>query len=80
MLSKEKMQRLNFLAKKKKQEGLNEQELQEQKLLRQEYLERFRSGMRNHIEGIKIVDQEGNNLTSEKVQEIQEAKGLHQDK
>jgi len=45
--------------------------------LRKEYLEAFRSGMRHHIEGMKIVDPEGNDVTPEKLKEIQKKKGLH---
>ena len=48
-----------------------------QQLLRQEYLEAFRGGMRNHIEGLKIVDEEGNDVTPDKLKAIQKEKGLH---
>ncbi|WP_282919698.1 DUF896 domain-containing protein [Ignavigranum ruoffiae] len=77
MLEKEKMDRLNYLARKKKTESLTDAELKEQVSLRKEYLQAFRRGMRNHIEGIKIVDSEGNDLTSAKVKKIQKDKGLH---
>lgn len=33
--------------------------------------------MRNHIEGMKVVDQEGNDVTPDKLKEIQKDKGLH---
>lgn len=79
MLAKDKMDRINFLARKKREIGLTEAESQEQARLRQEYLEVFRGGMRKHIEGIKVIDKEGNNLTPDKVQAIHKAKGLHQD-
>ncbi len=52
-------------------------EEKEQQLLRQEYLEAFRGGMRNHIEGLKIVDEEGNDVTPDKLKAIQKEKGLH---
>lgn len=78
MLEKEQMDRLNYLARKKKTQVLTEEELKEQVALRQAYLKAFRRGMRNHIEGIKIVDPEGNDLTPDKVKEIQKNKGLHQ--
>ncbi|MGC3549485.1 DUF896 domain-containing protein, partial [Enterococcus faecium] len=42
-----------------------------------EYLEAFRSGMRHHFEGMKVVDPEGNDETPEKLKEIQKKKGLH---
>lgn len=77
MLSPEKITRINELAKKKKTEGLTADEEKEQLALREEYLSAFRSGMRHHIEGMKIVDPEGNDVTPEKLKEIQREKGLH---
>lgn len=77
MLSEEKINRLNELARKKKEEGLTEEEQQEQQTLREEYLTAFRGGMRNHIEGLKIVDEEGNDVTPEKLKQIQKEKGYH---
>ncbi|MTD38915.1 DUF896 family protein [Erwinia sp. CPCC 100877] len=77
MLSSEKMNRINELAKKAKEVGLSEEETAEQHELRQEYLSAFRSGMRHHIEGMKVVDPKGNDVTPEKLKKIQKAKGLH---
>lgn len=77
MLSQEKLARINELANKKKIEGLTEAETNEQKVLREEYLTAFRGGMRHHIEGMKIVDPEGSDVTPEKLKEIQKKKGLH---
>lgn len=77
MLAKEKLARINELAKKKKTSTLTSLELKEQKLLHQEYLEAFRGGMRHHIEGMKVVDPEGNDVTPEKLKKIQKEKGLH---
>ncbi|MDA9470312.1 DUF896 family protein [Enterococcus sp. 5H] len=77
MLSQEKMNRINELAKKAKESELTAAEKEEQQVLRQEYLATFRSGMRHHIEGMKVVDPEGKDVTPEKLKEIQKAKGLH---
>ena len=77
MLNPKKIERINELARKKKTVGLTQVEQDEQLLLRQEYLEAFRGGMRNHIEGLKIVDEEGNDVTPEKLKQIQREKGLH---
>lgn len=77
MLSEEKLNRINELSKKKKEGKLTPTEEKEQQLLRQEYLEAFRGGMRNHIEGLKIVDEEGNDVTPDKLKAIQKEKGLH---
>ncbi len=56
MISKEKMNRINFLAKKSKNEGLSQEELIEQKQLREEYLKNFREGFRKQLDNIEIVD------------------------
>ena len=77
MLDPKKIERINELARKKKTVGLTQVEQDEQLLLRQEYLEVFRGGMRNHIEGLKIVDEDGNDVTPEKLKQIQREKGLH---
>ena len=77
MLDPKKIERINELARKKKTVGLTPVEKEEQLLLRQEYLEAFRGGMRNHIEGLKVVDEDGNDVTPEKLKEIQREKGLH---
>ncbi len=80
MISQEKLNRINELARKKKKTGLSEDEKQEQAQLRQEYLADFRSGFTQQIESIKVVDQEGKDLTPEKVRKIQAEKGLFKDK
>ena len=77
MLSKEKMARINELARKKKKEGLTQQEILEQQALREEYLTVFRGGMRHHIEGMKVVDQEGTDVTPDKLKRIQKEKQIH---
>ena len=77
MLDPKKIERINELARKKKTVGLTQVEQDEQLLVRQEYLEAFRGGMRNHIEGLKVVDEDGNDVTPEKLKQIQREKGLH---
>ncbi len=56
MLSKEKLDRLNYLAKKKKESGLTDEELKEQDVLRKEYLKNFRTSFRKQLDNIEIVD------------------------
>lgn len=56
MIGQEKLDRINALAKKKKEEGLTEAEAAEQKALRAEYLEAFRKSFRQQLDNIEIVD------------------------
>ena len=76
-MDQKKIDRINELAKKKKAEGLTPEEKVEQAKLREEYIEGYRSTVRHHIEGIKIVDEEGNDVTPEKLRQVQREKGLH---
>lgn len=57
MVSKEKLVRINALAKKSKTEGLTAEEKQEQAALREEYLENFRKSFRSQLDSIEIVDE-----------------------
>ncbi|MDT2769049.1 MULTISPECIES: DUF896 domain-containing protein [Globicatella] len=77
MLSEDKLRRINELSKKKKEHGLTDAELKEQSVLREEYLQNLRKGFRNHIEGLKIVDEEGNDVTPDKLKAIQKEKRIH---
>ncbi|WP_019795278.1 DUF896 family protein [Streptococcus sobrinus] len=72
-----KIARINELAKKKKTVGLTGDEKVEQAKLREEYIKGYRCSLRHHIEGIKVVDEEGNDVTPEKLRQIQREKGLH---
>ncbi|MEY8701437.1 DUF896 family protein [Streptococcus ferus] len=72
-----KIDRINELARKKKTEGLTGEEKVEQAKLREEYIEGYRRSVRHHIEGLKIVDEEGKDITPEKLKEIQRQKGIH---
>lgn len=53
MITKEKIDRINQLAKKKKTEGLSEEELAEQKKLYREYIDSFKDNLRFQIDMIK---------------------------
>lgn len=77
MLSKEKIARINELSKKKKMGTLTDAEAKEQTQLRKEYLDTFRNSMRETIENVKVVDQEGNDVTPEKVKEAKKKKFLN---
>jgi uncharacterized protein YnzC (UPF0291/DUF896 family) len=56
MISKEKLARINELARKSKAAPLDPREKEEQRLLREEYLRNFRAAFRSQLEVIHIVD------------------------
>ena len=58
MIEKEKMNRINELARASKIRDLDEDEKKEQAALRAEYLECFREAFRAQLETIEIVDAE----------------------
>ena len=76
-MDQEKINRINELAKKKKTVGLTSEEAVEQAQLRDEYIAGYRNSLRHHIEGIKLVDEDGNDVTPEKLGQVQREKGLH---
>jgi uncharacterized protein YnzC (UPF0291/DUF896 family) len=55
VIGQDKLDRINFLAQKKKTEGLTENERVEQEALRKEYLEAFRKNFRRQLDNIDIV-------------------------
>ncbi|KMJ59355.1 hypothetical protein AB685_00230 [Bacillus sp. LL01] len=69
MLSKEKIARINVLSKKAKSEGLTKDEAAEQQMLRQEYIKTFRASMDNTLQGVTVMDPEGNDVTPEKLKQ-----------
>lgn len=58
-MEKEKIDRINFLAKKKKEEGLTEDELKEQKALYEEYLEGYCRNLRSTLGNTVIERPDG---------------------
>lgn len=56
MLEKHKLDRINALARKSKEEGLTPEEKREQELLRKEYIEKFRENFKGHLKRIKFVE------------------------
>ena len=76
-MNEKKIQRINELARKKKTVGLTGAEKVEQAELRKEYIEGYRRSLLQHIAGIKLVDEEGNDVTPEKLKQLQRERGLH---
>ena len=58
-MEKEKIDRINALAKKAKAEGLTEEEKLEQKALREEYIEGFRRNLRGILDNTYIQTPDG---------------------
>ncbi|RDY29604.1 DUF896 domain-containing protein [Romboutsia weinsteinii] len=58
MFDQKKLDRINELAKKNKEGGLTEAELQERDVLRKEYLENFRAHFRSRLDSVKVVSPE----------------------
>ncbi|MDT8862839.1 DUF896 domain-containing protein [Alkalihalobacillus sp. MEB130] len=69
MLSKEKLTRINDLAKRAKTSGLTKAEEKEQQVLRKEYLQTFRSSFKNHLHSVTVVDENGNDVTPDALKE-----------
>ena len=69
MLPKEKMARINELARKAKSTGLSQDEAKEQSKLRSEYLTAFRASMLDTLTNTKIIDPEGKDVTPNKIKE-----------
>lgn len=63
--------RINELARKKVNQGLTAQEQQEQKQLREEYLQMIRGSMEATLLTTTVQDPEGNDVTPEKLKNIQ---------
>lgn len=51
-----KIKRINFLAKKSREEGLTEEERTEQQALRREYLDAVRKNLRAQLQSIEFTD------------------------
>lgn len=58
---------INYLANKKKTEGLTPEESARQQVLRQEYLRIFREGFKQQLTSVKVVDEKGNDITPKKL-------------
>ena len=65
-MTNELLERINFLYKKSKAEGLTEEEKAEQTKLRQQYIKSFRQGLENTLSNVYIMDENGNKKKVEK--------------
>ena len=58
-MTQEKIQRINELYRKSQAEGLSEAEKKEQDLLRKEYLANVKKNLRNQLNNIDMVNDDG---------------------
>ena len=56
-MEKAKIDRISELSRKQRSEGLNEEELAEQKALREEYIQSIRNNFRSVLENIEFTDE-----------------------
>lgn len=58
-MTKEKVARINALARKAKNEGLTEAEAAEQKALRDEYIAEFRTSLKSQLDSARVLNPDG---------------------
>lgn len=58
-MDQKKIDRINFLARKSKAEGLTEEEKQEQFELRKEYIESYKRSLMAQLDSITVVEADG---------------------
>ena len=64
------LNRINELAKKSKEATLTKLEQEEQDKLRKEYLKMIRGQVESQLSTIKVVDEEGTDVTPDKLKEL----------
>lgn len=69
---KDLINRINQLASKSKKEELSEAEKKEQQELRQEYLTMIRGQVKNQLSTVKVVDEDGEDVTPSKLKDLKE--------
>ena len=74
MVTKEQIDRINELAKKKKAEGLTPEEQAEQKALYRAYIDAFKANLKAQLETIEIVDNDQKEVSKieNEVEELEE--------
>ena len=60
-MNQEKIDRINWLSRKSRSEGLTPEELEEQAVLRREYIDDFKRNLKSQLDMIEIVDDDKDN-------------------
>lgn len=63
MITEKQVARINELYHKSKNEGLTEEELKEQQILRKLYIESFKANLKSQLDNIEIVDKKSTPLS-----------------
>lgn len=66
------IERINHLANKSKTQELSAEEKEEQKKLRKEYLDQIRGQVKNQLASVKVVDEEGQDVTPDKLKDLKD--------
>ncbi|MGM9886531.1 MULTISPECIES: DUF896 domain-containing protein [unclassified Lactococcus] len=77
-ISKEQIERINALARKKKDGGLSPEEQEEQAVLRRAYIDSVKENFRSQVENVKLVDDDGRDITPDKLKKLQKERGLRE--
>ncbi len=64
------IKRINHLANKSKETELSAEEKAEQKKLREKYLGMIRGQVKTHLASVKVVDEEGQDVTPDKLKDL----------
>ena len=64
------IKRINYLANKSKETPLSSEEKDEQKKLREEYLGMIRGQVKTQLASVKVVDEEGQDVTPNKLKDL----------
>ncbi len=59
-MEQKKIDRINELAKKAKEQGLTQAEIEERDVLRREYINSYKASLVSQLENTYIVDEKGN--------------------
>ena len=70
---------INKLANKSKVEELSEAERKKQKKLREEYLDLIRGQVKDQLASVKVVDEEGQDVTPDKLKKLKQNKNIGKD-
>lgn len=66
------IKRINHLANKSKRQELTAEEKKEQQKLRKKYLGQIRGQVKNQLASVKVVDEEGQDVTPDKLKDLKD--------